>query len=491
MRIFRILLITKRYLRNYYQNTKIYLLKIYNMNYPLISEYIEAIKAAEDNFEGLTSLRAVLEDDGLPVMTSGNFAVVFKMRDEETGRFYALKCFTKEQEGRAEAYHQIAQELKDVDSPYLVSLRYLEKELFVDTNQTYETVFPVLLMDWVEGITLDKYIRRIIDDGRALSLLATNFRNLAIWLLTQPFAHGDLKPDNILVKNDGSLVLVDYDGMFVPAMKGQKAKEIGSPDFRHPLRTEDKYDEHIDDFPILSILLSLCVLLIKPDFLKKYGAEDRLLFSQNDYIDIQKSNAYNNIPSIIEKSTNYKLLFEEACKNLDYQLKIQSLTPIYKLFSAIDLQEETKEDIKNNDVTGTVKVRTDISYIDPYPWFYRDHTDIQLQKDNTIFQRVYKRKREQSTKWQAAILLQILTVYIGLVTYTNNHSDINSGFWSYLGGGLCVGSVAWFFCFFDYIKRDGSFGNCLIALILFPITIYYVFYRIICLCINIFKEWRD
>ena len=116
------------------------------MNYPLISEYIEAIKAAEDNFEKLTNLRPMLGEVGQPVMSSGNFSVVFKMKDEETGKLYALKCFTKEQQGREEAYHQIAEELKDVDSPYLVSLRYLDKELFVDTNQTDETEFPVLKM---------------------------------------------------------------------------------------------------------------------------------------------------------------------------------------------------------------------------------------------------------------------------------------------------------------------------------------------------------
>ena len=84
------------------------------MNYPLISEYIEAIKSAEDNFEELSYLKPVLGDDGLPVMTSGNFAVVFKMKDKQSGKFYAVKCFTKEQEGRAEAYREIAKELKDV-----------------------------------------------------------------------------------------------------------------------------------------------------------------------------------------------------------------------------------------------------------------------------------------------------------------------------------------------------------------------------------------
>ena len=253
------------------------------MNFPLISEYIESIKSAEDNFKELINLCPVLEDDGQPVMTSGNFAVVFKMKDEETGKFYALKCFTKEQKGRAEAYREIAKELKDVSSPYLVSIRYLEKELFVDTEQTDETEFPVLMMDWVEGKTLDKYLRENLEDKYALEMLAYRFSQLAQWLIPQPFAHGDLKPDNILVREDGTLVLVDYDGMYVPAMKGQKARELGSPDFRHPLRTENDFDEHIDDFSIVSILLSLKAISINPQWLETYGAQDRLLLALQDY----------------------------------------------------------------------------------------------------------------------------------------------------------------------------------------------------------------
>ena len=277
------------------------------MNYPLISEYIEAIKSAEDNFKELSYLRPVLGDDGLPVMTSGNFAVVFKMKDEQRGKFYAVKCFTKEQEGRAEAYREISKELKDVSSPYLVSTQYLEKELFVDTGQTTETEFPVLLMDWVEGMTLDKYLRENLDDKYALEMLAYRFSQLAQWLIPQPFAHGDLKPDNILVCEDGSLVLVDYDGMYVPAMKGQKARELGSPDFRHPLRTENDFDEHIDDFPLSLILLSLKAISLNPHLLEEYGAPDRLLFSKNDYF--QK----------------FDCLVFKAVQRLDYSNEIENL----------------------------------------------------------------------------------------------------------------------------------------------------------------------
>ena len=304
------------------------------MNYPLISEYIEAIKAAEENFEELKNLRPVLDEDGGPVMTSGNFAVVFKMKDEQTGKLHAVKCFLKEQEGRAEAYRMIAEELEYVNSTFLTPIKYLDKELFVDSKNSDETEFPVLLMDWVEGMTLDKYIQKyvynfqraenldetteseekaveLLVNGYELEKIAYQFSCLAIWLLQQPFAHGDLKPDNIIVKEDGRLVLVDYDGMYVPAMKGQKARELGSPDFRHPLRNENDFDEHIDDFPLSSILLSLLAIANEPSLLEKYGGDGRLLLSERDYRNIAESEVLDALrPLMADKNlTTYLSLF--------------------------------------------------------------------------------------------------------------------------------------------------------------------------------------
>ena len=257
------------------------------MTYPLISEYVEAVRNAEDNFDKLRDLRPVTDDNGNPVMTSGGFAVVFKMRDEKNDKLYAVKCFLKDQPNRAENYRMIAEELEFVSSSFLTKFQYLDNELFVDSDNADGEEFPVLLMDWVEGTNLDQYIRQHLHDSYLLHLLAYQFSRLALWLMPQPFAHGDLKPDNIMVREDGTLVLIDYDGMFVPAMKGQKAREMGSPDFRHPARTEDTFNEHIDDFSLASILLSLRVIAEEPALLEKYGAADRLLFSEKDYRAIQ------------------------------------------------------------------------------------------------------------------------------------------------------------------------------------------------------------
>ena len=252
------------------------------MQYPLISEYVRAIQDASSNLDKLAHLVPVQDDHGEPYRSSGAFAVVFKMKDEQTGKCYALKCFTEEQEGRAEAYRQIADELNMVDSPYITSVKYMEKELFVD-SLCEEDEFPVLLMDWVEGETMEAYIASNYHNQSAMSMLYCRFGKMAAWLRTQSFAHGDIKPDNIIVRPDGSLSLVDYDGMFVPYMKGCKSPTVGTKDFSHPLRTVDDFDETIDDFSLASIALSLKAISMKSTLLDIYGASDRLLFSENDY----------------------------------------------------------------------------------------------------------------------------------------------------------------------------------------------------------------
>ena len=291
------------------------------MQYPLISEYFRAIQDASNNLDELAHLVPVQDEHGEPYRSSGAFAVVFKMKDEQTGKYYALKCFTEEQEGRTEAYRQIADELELVDSSYITSVKYLEKEIFVDSS-CEEDEFPVLLMDWIDGETMENYIAENYQDNYAMAMLCYRFCKMAAWLRSQPFAHGDIKPDNIMVRPDGSLTLIDYDGMFVPAMKGQKSPTIGTKDFSHPLRTVDDFDETIDDFALASIALSLKAISLKPSLRDEYGAADRLLFSAADYRDLSKTNVLSALQELMNDSEVTTLLamflLANAKKNLAF-----------------------------------------------------------------------------------------------------------------------------------------------------------------------------
>ena len=268
------------------------------MNYPSISDYIEALRDAEDSLSELKDLRLVYDDQGHPIMSSGNFAAVFKMQ-APTGEYHALKCFLRDQEERSERYRLIAEELQYVQSTYLVKFRYLESELFVDVPNTGGEEYPVLLMDWVDGVPLDQYLKTIINKSYEKNLLSYRFSLLARWLVTQPFAHGDLKPDNICVRDDGSLVLLDYDGMYVPALSGRKSLEQGSPHYRHPLRSTQPFDEHIDDYSLSLILLSLRAIALDETLYVRYSSSEYLLLSEQDQLNPYISPVFKELNCLV------------------------------------------------------------------------------------------------------------------------------------------------------------------------------------------------
>ena len=278
------------------------------MQYPLLSEYVSAITHASENLDQLKHLEVVQDEHGEPYRSSGAFAVVFKMRDPRTGQLYALKCFTEEQEGRAEAYRKIEAELEVAGTTYFTTMRYYERELFVDSSVSSESEFPVLLMDWVEGCTMELYIREHYRDSYAMEMLCYRFCRLAAYLRSQPFAHGDVKPDNIMVSDTGTLTLIDYDGMFVPSMQGESSPTLGTEEFRHPLRTPELFDATIDDFALASIALSLRAIALDSQLLDQYGAPDRLLFSASDYRDLAQSQVMQAIWRLVGDKDLCKLV---------------------------------------------------------------------------------------------------------------------------------------------------------------------------------------
>ena len=299
------------------------------MQYPLLSEYVSAITHASENLDQLKHLEVVQDEHGEPYRSSGAFAVVFKMHDPRTGQLYALKCFTEEQEGRAEAYRKIEEELEVAGTTYFTSMRYYERELFVDSSVSSESEFPVLLMDWVEGSTMELYIREHYRDSYAMEMLCYRFCRLAAYLRSQPFAHGDVKPDNIMVSDTGTLTLIDYDGMFVPSMQGESSPTLGTEEFRHPLRTPELFDATIDDFALASIALSLRAIALDSQLLDQYGAPDRLLFSASDYRDLAQSKVMQAIWRLVGDKDLCKLVGLFALAHAEQSLASTS----FQLFS--------------------------------------------------------------------------------------------------------------------------------------------------------------
>ena len=147
-----------------------------------------------------------------------------------------------------------------------------------------------------------------------------------------------------MVRPDGTLTLVDYDGMFVPAMKGQKSPTVGTKDFSHPLRTIDDFDETIDDFALASIALSLKAISLNPSLLDQYGASDRLLFSAADYIDLSKSKTFTALQGLLADEEARTLMSMFLLASAKKNLSMCS----FRLFG---LQKPKEEEVWSTEVT--------------------------------------------------------------------------------------------------------------------------------------------
>ena len=76
-------------------------------------------------------------------------------------------------------------------------------------------------------------------------------------------AHADLQHGNVLLvpaRANGSLSLklIDYDGMWVPALANKKSGEVGHPAYQHPQRLrENTYSAEVDRVPLLVVACAL------------------------------------------------------------------------------------------------------------------------------------------------------------------------------------------------------------------------------------------
>ena len=269
------------------------------MIFPSILEYREALRF-EGALKSHRQLKLMTDESGEPCFSSGKFAVVFRMYEEYTGKEFAVKCFIRDQERRQKSYEFISENLNKFCSPYLVHFEYLPNEVRVNSRIAGDDKYPVVITKWVECKTFGQKLTELCGnaDKPGIFLLACAFDRMALWLMEQPFSHGDLNTENILVEPDGTLKLIDYDGMFTPEMAGELARENGSSGFQHPLRSIDNFGTHIDDFSILLISLSLHVLTETPSLYDQHNFGGSILFDETELLKPGSGKIWEAIESV-------------------------------------------------------------------------------------------------------------------------------------------------------------------------------------------------
>ena len=232
--------------------------------YPNIMNYMEALRE-----------RLVCDDNGEPVYFSGNRSVVFKVESE--GEFRALKCYTLDDPLRRNRYAELSKARAIDPADVLVECDYVEDYLICADQNGEVGSFDCLSMEWVEGRSLTLALSEAAYFNRKDKIreLACGFLRLASELLRSPYVHCDIKPDNIMVRDDGSMVIVDLDPVRLRGDRSHRS-ETGTPGYRHPRVSELRTADHCDDYPVAVVAVTLFALAEEPGL---WGADaDRVVF---------------------------------------------------------------------------------------------------------------------------------------------------------------------------------------------------------------------
>jgi WD40 repeat protein len=256
------------------------------MPWPLSQDYNEAVQDPGTAFGDaeLQTGQLQLNRLGLPLPRSGNFADVYEVSCPATQSKWAVKCFTRQVPGLRERYTVISKYLQEANLPFTVDFQFLQRGIRIRGDW-----FPVLKMRWVEGFLLNEFVRDNLDKPVLLQALAQIWLRMSKRLREAKVAHADLQHGNVLLVPGSkqtalAVKLIDYDGMWVPALAQKKSGEVGHPNYQHPQRVrEGIYDAEVDRFPLVVVSTALRAVSIGGRGLwDRYDNGDNLLFREAD-----------------------------------------------------------------------------------------------------------------------------------------------------------------------------------------------------------------
>jgi len=254
------------------------------MYWPTPQDYNEAVQNPEYSFADAQLIQGTpeLTPLGLPKPVTGNFASVYRFQKGQ--ELIAVKCFLRNVPDQMQRYQHLSRFMAVNSTPYMVDFEYITEGIRIKTDW-----YPILKMDWIEGVMLDQHLRKQVANKGNMEKLLDQFSKMVKDLNQLGIAHGDLQHGNIIVQ-PSDLKLVDYDGMFVQTLAGETANELGHPNYQHPQRSAENFSASLDHFSAWLIHSSLLILTIEPMLFKKYnGGDECIIFRQADLKDPENS----------------------------------------------------------------------------------------------------------------------------------------------------------------------------------------------------------
>lgn len=297
----------------------------------------EVVKAAQQTRVGAKPL---------PWGIEGGFAVVYKYRTK-SGRLRALRCFRAAvQPDTQTRYTQLGPYFKQHLADITAEFRYFDPGIVVKEPPDPPKPYPIIDMEWVEGATLlskvDELCRARNQAG--LGALADCWLDVMRRLRLAQVAHGDLAAENVMVRPDGRLVLIDYDVVYIPAFAGMQVLVAGQEDYQHRQSDQRQYNEWMDEFPALVIYTALRVLQALPQLWDKHAqrnaqgkpVDTNLLFRHSDFVLPARSALFLELDQISDPTAKAAIqALKKACVQPLDQVRFQIANPLEEFERAI------------------------------------------------------------------------------------------------------------------------------------------------------------
>jgi serine/threonine protein kinase len=180
-----------------------------------------------------------------------------KATDLKTGRPVALKVPLPSLEGDPAAYSRFQREAeigRALDHPGILKI--------IDIDEKQQSR-PYLVMEFLEGQTLERLMREVrpMPESDALRIVS-QICDALDYLHRHDVVHRDLKPQNIMVCNDGSVRVMDFGIAKAAASRrltfGGFSPTMGTPDYMAPEQVKgQRGDERTDIYSLGAMLYEM------------------------------------------------------------------------------------------------------------------------------------------------------------------------------------------------------------------------------------------
>lgn len=273
---------------------------------------------------------------------SGGFGIIFQF--SIGGKTYAFRCWHKDpgDSVNAQKYQAMSRYLSTHPCLYFLPFTYQSEGIVVDGAK-----YPTLTMEWGHGSLLKEFLADHLLQRSKLMTLAAELEEMFVCLHRLQVAHGDLQHGNILVHSTGKPLLLDYDSVFVPALRGEKATIVGYENYQHPARKHQlTLNEKMDYFSEVIILLSVLGIALNPDLWTRYKVAETegLLFEKSDFTNLVHARIYADLRALRNRKVDFLLDVLITYLNIN---DISLLTSVWEMAEYLALSKPAIEGTVN------------------------------------------------------------------------------------------------------------------------------------------------